>query len=179
MKATDVIEKVGALFSSASQDLLTGMNCDVSVVYEAGNEVVDAPVAIIDAGSQDLEIQMALELPMSVLALTYPVPNISVVDDESLEDWISELSNQLMGRLKAKLLKHEQEITLGLPSSYFGAGIDELMSVGMQRYTVYLDVDGQTCAFHLGVETLADEINFSDAEIENDDVLMESEIELF
>jgi chemotaxis protein CheX len=179
MKATNVLEQVEVLFSSASQDLLAGMNCDVSIVDDADYEMIDAPVATIDAGSQDLEIQIALEMPMSVLALTYPVPNISVVDDASLEDWISELSNQLIGRLKSKLLKHEQEVTLGLPGSYFGVDIDDLMSSDSHRYTVYLNVDGQVCAFHVAIEALAGDINFSDAEVDSDDALMESEIELF
>lgn len=32
-----------------------------------------APIALIDAGSSDLEIEVGLETPISVLALTYPV----------------------------------------------------------------------------------------------------------
>mgnify|MGYP003386205169 CR=1 FL=1 len=178
MKPNDVVWQIESLFAEASQDLIRGMNCDVSVMETECHEVLDAPIALIDAGTADLELQIALELPMAVLALSYPVPNISVVDDESLEDWISELSNQLMGRLKTKLLKRDQDVMLGLPGSFFGVDIGEIMTLSEHRYTVYLNVDGEACAFHIGVETLSDEISFTEADADEEE-LMESEIELF
>ena len=178
MNAIDVKENILTLFSEASQDLLRGMNCEVSVLEDSLDDELDAPLAFIDAGSSDLEIQVGLELPMTVLALTYPVPSMADVDDESLEDWISELSNQLMGRLKSKLIKHGQEITLGLPSTYFGVNLESVLSASQTHYTVNLNVDGEACTFHLGIETIGSDITYNEEETEGD-VLMESELELF
>jgi hypothetical protein len=178
MNKNEVTNKIQTLFAEASQDLLKGMNCAVSIVDDNLDIELDAPIALIDAGSAELEVQVGLELPLTVLALTYPVPNISIVDDESLEDWISELSNQLIGRLKSKLMKSGQEIMLGLPSSYFGTDITDLMTTEQSYYSVFYNVDGEVCAFHLGIEALNDEPLFHETE-DDDDALMESEIELF
>jgi len=65
------------------------------------------------------------------------VPNIIDLDDESLEDWISELSNQLIGRLKAKRLKYDMQIDLGLPTSYFGADLDNLILADQHRLSLF------------------------------------------
>ena len=154
------------------------MNCNVFITEDTLDNQLDVPLAMIDAGSSELEIQVGLELPMAVLALTYPVPNISLISDESLEDWIAELSNQLMGRLKSKLMKHGQEIMLGLPSTYFGVDLDSVLYSSQTHYTINLNVDGEICSFHLGIETLSSDLVYHETNID-DDALMESELELF
>jgi len=179
MQDKEVIERIHGLFDSACHDLFAGLNCSLKPLSESSHDFQDAPIACIDAGSSEIEVNIGLELPMEVLALTYPVPNIIDVDDESLEDWVSELSNQLIGRLKAKLLKHGLEIDLGLPTSYFGADLDSLILADQHRLSLFFDLDGESCAFHIGIEIFEQEIKFSLEEIAGSDNLAESEIELF
>lgn len=179
MNSFEVAQHIQVLYETAFKELLEGFNCDVNYSEEPVHTELDAPVACIDAGSKELEITIGLELPMSVLAMSYPVPNIAAVDDEALEDWISEMSNQVVGRLKTKLMQHQQEITLGLPSTTFGVNLDDLIAPSPTRFTTYLDVDGEHCAFHIGIEFFTDDVCFISEPEVAEDALMESEIELF
>jgi len=64
-------------------------------------------MAVIDTGSDELEVLLVLKMPFSVLSMTYPViDNITSIDESKPEDWISELSNQLIRRVKTKLIEH-------------------------------------------------------------------------
>lgn len=179
MRTLEAAQHIHDLFQDSVKELLASLNCEVNMSPDKEADWLDAPVALIDAGSEDLEIKLALELPLSVLALTYPVPTIEVVDDESLEDWISELANQLMGRLKTKLMRHKEEVSIGLPNTTFGIEIDELLDPGPTRYSCYIEVDGEPCAFHIGMEFFAEDITFVHEIVEVEDMVMESEIELF
>jgi len=179
MRLTQIVEQIHEQFECACRDLFASLNCSLEPISESSHDFEHAPIACIDAGSSDIELNIGLELPMEVLALTYPVPNIIDVDEESLEDWISELSNQLIGRLKAKLLKHNLQVDLGLPTSYFGADLDNLILADQHRLSLFFDLDGESCAFHIGIEIFAEDIDFSLEEIKREDDLAESEIELF
>jgi len=178
MESNGVVQLVHRLFEASCHDLFAGFNCILKPLSEASHDFENAPIAIIDAGSSEIEINIGLELPMEVLALTYPVPNIIDVDEEYLEDWLSELSNQLIGRLKAKLIMHSVYINLGLPSSYFGTDLDSLIPSDSNRLSLFFDMDGESCAFHIGMEVFDNDIAFSLEESEYDG-LAESEIELF
>ena len=160
MRHKEVIGHIHAHFESSCHDLFAGLNCSLAPLSESSHDFEHAPIACIDAGSNEIELNIGLELPMEVLALTYPVPNIIDVDEESLEDWISELSNQLIGRLKAKLLKHDLQIDLGLPTSYFGAELDNLILADQNRLSLFFDLDGESCAFHVGIEIFQEDIGF-------------------
>lgn len=181
MKSLEVAQHIHVLYEDSLKELLASLSCDVNMSPANEADWLDAPVALIDAGSEDMEIKLALalELPMTVLAMTYPVPNITVVDEESLEDWISEMANQLIGRLKTKLMSHEQEITLGLPTTSFGVELNDLIEPGPTHFSSYIEVDGEACAFHIGVEFFSEEISFVSEPVVVEDSLMESEIELF
>jgi hypothetical protein len=117
---------------------------------------------------------------MSVLALTYPIQgHITGVNEERLEDWISELSNQLIGRLKSKLIIHNCQVSLGLPTTYFGTDINDLFVSECDRVSIYFDLDGEVGACHISVETFSDELSFSQEIDESIDILAEGDIELF
>jgi len=184
MLSRDVINQIEDLFEVACIGLFESLNCKAIRVdldaYELESNFHDAPIACIDAGSTEVELIAGLQLPMSVLALTYPVQGeISGVDEERLEDWISELSNQLIGRLKTKLISHKCQVFLGLPITYFGADIGDLISGESAIKTMYFDLDGESCACHISIETLNDELAFSAEVDESVDVIAEGEIELF
>jgi len=184
MQAKDVVNQIECLFEAACLGLFGSLNCTVSRVYpdvyELENGMHDAPIACIDAGSSDVELITGLQIPMSVLALTYPVQGeITGVNEERLEDWISELSNQLIGRLKSKLIAHNCQVSLGLPTTYFGTEIDNLLVGECDKKSMYFDLDGEVCACHISIETFSDDLLFSHEVDENIDVLAEGEIELF
>jgi len=184
MISRDVINQIEGLFEVACIGLFESLNCNVIRVdldaCELESNFHGAPIACIDAGSSEIELITGLQLPMSVLALTYPVQGeITGVGEERLEDWISELSNQLIGRLKTQLITHQCQVSLGLPATYFGVDIGDLISGERKIESMYFDLEGEFCACHISIETFGDELTFSVEIDESVDVLAEGEIELF
>jgi len=175
-----VVQCVQGLFEESCTGLLSSLsNLAIKIEGDRG-DLIDVPIACIDAGSNDLELIICLQFPVSVLALTYPVQeDITGVDEERLEDWISELSNQLVGRVKNKLLTHNCRVDLGLPTSYFGSDVSHLLSENGEVTSVYFDVDGETCAFHISVEVFEADMLFTLDEHEDTDSLDDGELELF
>jgi len=142
------------VFQGACVDLFNSLDCSVACAERNECDLYDAPVACIDAGSKELELVLGLQMPIAILALTYPVnASMGAVREESLEDWISELSNQLIGKVKSKLNSNENVLQLGLPVTYFGDDENELMQQD-EKIALYFELDGEVCACYLSVELL-------------------------
>ncbi|MCO7224255.1 hypothetical protein [Pleionea sp. CnH1-48] len=138
-----------------------------------------APIAVIDAGSQDFEILALLVIPMSVLSLTYPMQDeIINVDESELEDWLGEFSNQTIGRLKNKLLNHNCRLDLGLPDTYFDSNLQEVLADKNKLTQYSFKIDQEYVNTYLGIEFLTDELRF-DLEDTQDTSAGEGELELF
>jgi hypothetical protein len=180
MTNSAVVQCVQGVFLDSCTTLLTGLNGAATEIDSDRGDLLDVPIARIDAGSNDIELIICLQFPVSVLALTYPIQeDITGVDEERLEDWISELSNQLVGKVKNKLLSHNCLIALGLPTSHFGSGVQHLLSKNGEVKSLYFDVDGETCAFHISVEVFEDDMVFSLEEHEGTESVDDGEMELF
>jgi len=180
MANSAVVQCVQDLFEESCTGLLTSLSNMAVKIEGARGDLIDVPIACIDAGSSDIELTLCLQFPVSVLALTYPVQeDITGVDEERLEDWISELSNQLVGRVKNRLLAHNCRVDLGLPTSYFGSDVSHLLSKNGEITSVYFDVDGETCAFHISIEVFEDDMLFTLEEPDDTDSLDDGELELF
>ena len=176
----EVVKSVQSLFENSCNDLFVSLNCYIRETDVANNSLCDAPVAYIDAGSDDISLVIALQLPMTVLSLSYPVPgSISEVSEEILEDWINELSNQLIGRLKAKMLNHNQTLQIGLPASYFDSDISEVFLEDGEVKTFYFEIDGEVCVFHLSVKVFNENLNYTLEVNEETESIAEGDIELF
>jgi len=187
MNKTDVINTIENLFSIACLGLFESLNCTVEAVSDADidieADVIDAPgipVACIDAGSTDVELIICLQIPPSTLANTYPVPNqVNSIDSECLEDWISELSNQLIGRFKALLITHNCFISLGLPTSYPESNINELLTEGCHHYELFFDLGGELSACFMSIEMFSDTFVFSQEATIDLDITEPGGIDLF
>jgi len=170
---------VEEVFQSACVDLFKSLNCSVACAKQNECHLYDAPVACIDAGSNDVELILGLQMPMAVLALTYPLTE-SIVDvgEESLEDWISELSNQLIGRVKSKLSAQEGELKLGLPVTYYGEDHSELMQQD-EKIALYFNLEGEVCACYLSVEVLVEGEVLANYFLQEEEDAIRGELELF
>ncbi|MCP5163215.1 MAG: hypothetical protein H6999_05975 [Hahellaceae bacterium] len=158
---SQVVEQIHELFEAACKELFEGMNCQVSRVDAPYDEyeLEDAPAAFIDAGSDDLELNIGILMPLSLLAMTYPVQdNITQVDDATLEDWISELANRLIGLIKAHLLHRECRVMIGLPNFFHGADVDYASLGNGEFYSLYFDVDNIVCECSISVEIFNDQM---------------------
>jgi len=140
----------------------------------------DIPIASIDAGSQDVELIICLQLTPNTLARTYPVPDIAMPSDSKrVEDWQSELSNQLIGRLKSKLIAHNCTLSLGLPITYYNTGKDDLFPENSSKMSLFFNLDEETCACFISIETFSEIVTFSFDKIEDADISEPGAIDLF
>ncbi|MFV1872889.1 MAG: hypothetical protein ACMZ64_06180 [Oleiphilus sp.] len=180
MRKNDVVQCIQAIFLESCKELFTSLECEVSLLLSDDIHLEDCPIACIDGGSDDIEFMIALQLPLKVLALSYPVAEvITEVEDNRLEDWISELSNQLIGRLKAKLIEHDCYINIGLPQSYYGADVDALLDQNSQQADYYFDVDGEIGGCSISIEVFEEGMSFSIEPNQDIDIQEEGELELF
>lgn len=177
----ETIKIIRELCSSVCFELFDSLDCVAMATDEAHEPELDgAPIANIDVASNDLEITLNLRLPTSILALTYPVTgSITNVGEEELEDWLSELSNQFMGRLKAKLYSRQCNVSLGLPRSHFDTNIDELLIEGGHHEFLYFMVDQEPCGCALTVELFNEDLCIGDQPFEDPHSASEGDIELF
>tara|TARA_R110002073_G_scaffold132_3_gene1677 strand:- start:13093 stop:13635 length:543 start_codon:yes stop_codon:yes gene_type:complete len=180
MRENDVAQCIQRLFLQCCKDLFQSLDCETHLTDGRSANLDESPIACIDAGSEDVEFMIGLQLPLQVLALTYPVAEgITTVEEDRLEDWVSELSNQLIGRLKAKLIEHDCFVQLGLPQSYFGAKVDELLSQNSDQADYYFDIDGEICGCSISIEIFDEAMSFSIEKNEDIDIQEEGELEMF
>jgi len=175
----EIVQSIEGLFEVVCVNLFESLNCTVRRIESAQNEIMDAPIACIDAGSSGLELMTGLQLPMSVLALTYPGEgDIGTVGEAHLEDWIGELSNQLIGRLKIELSDHDCQVILGLPTTCYGHDVSPLSDICYKR-ALYFELDGEVCVCYIAVEAFADNMVFSVKEDRAAGELLRGELEMF
>lgn len=134
---------VSDLFKDSCIELFESHQCDVNQVSDSDINENGQFSAMIDATSDDLEILLLINISYSILALTYPITNVLQVSEQELEDWILEISNMLMGKVKGKLIKYDCNINLGLPDSYYDIDRSELLPSGANKRTFYFLIDNE------------------------------------
>jgi len=180
MEKSQIIQCIQELFETTFIELFQHLNCTIKRVADPVCELDDVPIAYIDAGSEDIEIMLLLQAPMSALALTYPASEIiTEVNEEKLEDWISELTNQLIGRLKNKLIPHNCLLKIGLPRSFFGADVNELLPPGVDYIEFFFDVDSEIVECKLALDFISEEMHFNINANDDDSGVGEGELEFF
>lgn len=96
----------------------------IAVEYESGGVSADVPwadtLAIIGLGGQKLRGSVVLGIPESLLRISHPAAGS---EPEELADWLAELANLLLGRLKAQLLARGVSIELGTPVTISGTAL--------------------------------------------------------
>jgi hypothetical protein len=79
-------------------------------------------VSILSATGEDIRLLSTLNVDESLLASIHP-SHAAFHSQRELEDWCRELNNQLVGRMKNKLLRVGCEVLTGLPSLITGTDI--------------------------------------------------------
>ena len=179
MSTENNIQVLSQLFEESCIELFTSFNCDIEKTDEPMSRSSDDPIAMVDAGSDELEIAILLQLPVNILALSYHSDvDITQVSEEVLEDWIAEISNQLIGKLKNKLLNYDVRLKLGLPNAYFGADIGELMPNTEHYVVCVFNIDNELLELVLGIDILDGSLDLSEP-TQQDDGPGGGELELF
>jgi hypothetical protein len=79
-------------------------------------------VSILSASGEKIRLLSTLNIDESLLICMHP-SGARELSQRHLEDWCRELNNQLVGRMKNKLLRMGCEVTTGLPSLITGTDI--------------------------------------------------------
>lgn len=78
--------------------------------------------SVLEAAGDGLRLSSTVSMDRELLALTHPSGGARA-SERDLEDWCRELNNQLMGRVKNKLLRLGCEVDTGLPVLVSGTGV--------------------------------------------------------
>jgi hypothetical protein len=135
-------------------------------------------VSVLGAGGDGISLSSMLKIDRDLVISMYPLgsANISQTD---LEDWCLELNNQLVGRMKNKLLGYGRAVLVGLPLLLRGTDVSAVAPNSEVHHYSVESADGQII---LTLATLvAPEVEFHemDPSMTNEAPLQEGAIALF
>lgn len=133
-------------------------------------------VSILSATGEKIRLLSTLNVDESLLAGTHPSRGAKL-SQRHLEDWCRELNNQLMGRLKNKLLRVGCEITTGLPSLITGTDIKPVSPPALD-FREYFFTSAQGCLESTLAMLLAPDLEIKDAP-GGEEIMREGELSLF
>lgn len=109
-------------------DLLVQSCTDLLKQFDLNGEVVDELpsdsqiCSLISANGDGIRMVSFFQPDSDLILRVHPSTETEITQDE-LEDWCCEFSNQLIGRLKTKLLTRGCNVSIGLPSLLVGEKI--------------------------------------------------------
>jgi hypothetical protein len=106
--------------------------------------------SIVGATGEGLRLSSTMNFDARLLARTHPsgAADVSAAD---IEDWCRELNNQLMGRLKNKLLRVGCEVVAGLPVLVRGTGIKAVVARDIDHRQYFFTSEHGCMAFTLAM----------------------------
>ena len=113
------------LYVQACTDLLTDYGLTVTVrEHGAASAVREKPsyMSVLGAAGGEIRLSSMLKIDQDMVIGTHPLDSADISQGD-LEDWCRELNNQLVGRLKNKLLGYGQTVLAGLPVLIAGTGV--------------------------------------------------------
>lgn len=172
---------VGQIAAESFTELFDYYGCIATAITDRAPGLTGAPTALIDSGSNDVEINLAIKAPYSVLAMSYPVPTeeLDQISDADLEDWLSELANQLIGRIKQSLVKRGHYIDIGLPEAFYGGEWTSFGADPSQELAYIFSIDGEDCEIHVSTKLFNEHFTLEDEDSCAEEVQDAGELEFF
>ena len=122
-KQQAILEK---LYFEAFDDQFERHGTTTGLIREAagktGVRAKPAYVSALGASGEGIAIMSMLKIDRDLLTRLHPLGSADI-SELYLQDWCRELNNQIVGRLKNKLLCYGIEISLGLPVLLSGSGV--------------------------------------------------------
>ncbi len=136
-------------------------------------------VSLLGASGDGISLSSMLQIDRGVVARMYPLGSANLSQPE-LEDWALELNNQLVGRVKNKLLRYGRVVNIGLPVLITGTDVSAVTAPksNVQQYFVE-SADGQivlTLATLISADVVFDEM---EASMGDETALLEGVVALF
>jgi hypothetical protein len=101
----------------AATDLLSTHSIQAQIIPDASAEIdwtKPSYVSVLGAIGKDIVFSSTVNIHQDLLIRLHPL-GVSHVSDADLADWCRELNNQIVGRMKNKLLRYGASVVLGLP----------------------------------------------------------------
>lgn len=149
--------------SASCEELFENYGLKLSLIESiSGSILVDNTsdiIGLLGASAEGLRASAAIQTSFGILQKTYPA-KLEGLEEQKLQDWIGELSNQLIGRLKNKMLPYGCELTLGVPAVIQGSNLKTVLpkrsEITTYRYSTETGDD-----VYLFLSTLIDENSFN------------------
>jgi len=168
-------QRIIELFDSTCIKQFESLGCDI-VMVGSQNDSEGVLRAYIEAFSEDVTVMLCLNVPKQLLIETMPFDSVNG-DDSLLVDWILELSNRFLGRLKNKLVDHGCDLKMGLPKFCIDTVVQQSLQGKFTQAGRYFEINNKTmeCCLFLDVSDEAGQL--SEYEDEDEDWFEESELE--
>lgn len=179
IKPDDVVPYVLSLFETSCIKQFESINRKITRIETPGLLSGERRAAFISSGNEDMKVSLLLCMSKSTLKNTMPsmgdlAPNLG---EELLQDWLHELCNRLLGRLKNKLLDHNCSLRMGLPQACPEHYLGVLQNEPGQKICEYYELDGEVIECHLCVNQLNPDMVMEQYEDEDEDWFDESELQ--
>ena len=136
-------------------------------------------IGLLGVTAEGLRATVAIQTSDQILQDTFPA-DLDSDRDQKLQDWIGELSNQLLGRLKNKLIPYGCELTLGVPAVIQGSQLKTILPrrTEISSHRFITDQDNDIFLFLSTLEEESFTLHTPDTDTE-DDFMAEGEILFF
>lgn len=130
------------LATSATQELFEfyGLQTNLLACFDStftcGPDV--SIVGLLGATADGFRCTIGIETSFQILEATYPakLEELENNDTQHLQDWIGELTNQLVGRFKNKLVHYGCDLCLGVPSVIQGNNLKAILPKRSEAITL-------------------------------------------
>ncbi|MFO0725223.1 MAG: chemotaxis protein CheX [Myxococcota bacterium] len=143
------VDEIREILAVARDELLEGYAVSQEV---SRKEALDSVSAIIGFTSANIRGNLLVSSPHDFLKRWVEQMTEGPAVDDQLHDWVGELSNQLLGRFKRKLLSRGVEIEMTPPSIVVGSNVRLRSPSRARRVEVELTRPGFDCALDLEVD---------------------------
>ena len=168
-------QRIVELFDSTCVKQFESLGCEVAVVESQGHSEAVLS-AYIEAVSEDVSVMLCLNVPRALLVKTMPFVDEGK-NDELIIDWLLELSNRFLGRLKNKLVDHGCSLKMGLPKFCVDTKKQQALAGKYTQADRYFKVDSSLMECCLFIDVSSNAEPLSEYEDEDEDWFEESELE--
>jgi len=170
------------LYVAACRALLEAYGLTVNVREHGGGDsrAKVSYISVLSANGEGVNLSSMLKIDRDLVISMHPLNGGDPIAQRDLEDWCMELNNQLVGRLKNKLIGYGAVVLIGLPLLLTGTDVSSIASPHSEvhRYSVE-SADGQIT---LTIATLVDpgvHLQEPDASMHDENVMDEGMVALF
>lgn len=118
-------------------------------------------VGMIGFAGPSAKGSIGIRTPRVVAVQTHPLRASGPIDEAASEDWMGELTNRLLGRVKNHCLSLGLELYIGVPRVVTGTAMDLPLAREGDSFTLHFDCDGMDIDIGLAVVTTANGSLFS------------------